>query len=175
MDGKKIDMTARAERQVTETQGTVRQVTVPAAARAHSTLDHIAYDDAFLVETGQAQDRTAEQWARTILEDAPEKTRNGLLKGWATLGLRLDSTRADRFVLGWEVRRSTPDLVLLGASGRRGLSGELLFERQPGTLLFATFVQLENRLARGLWSVIASRHVQVVRYLLERASGQEQP
>jgi hypothetical protein len=156
-------------------QDTVRQVTVPATARAQSTLDHIDYDDAFLVETGWAPDRTAEQWARAIVEKAPEKTRNALLRGWGALGLRLDATGSDEFVLGWEVRRSTPDFALLGARGRRGLSGELLFERQPGTLLFATFVQLENRAARGLWAVIEARHVQVVRNLLERASGPEQP
>jgi hypothetical protein len=161
--------------QGTVRQGTVRQVPVPAAARAHSTLDHIDYDDAFLVETGRAQDRTAEQWARAIVEEAPDKTRNALLRGWGALGLRLDATGSDEFVLGWEVRRSTPDLALLGARGRRGLSGELLFERQPGTLLFATFVQMENRAARGLWAVIASGHVQVVRNLLERASDPEQP
>jgi hypothetical protein len=42
-------------------------------------------------------------------------------------------------VLGWEVRRSSPDVALLGASGRLGLSGELLFERQQQhTPLFAT-------------------------------------
>ncbi len=43
---------------------TVRQVTLPPAARALSTLSHVDYEDAFLVETGPAQDRTGEQWAR---------------------------------------------------------------------------------------------------------------
>ena len=72
-------------------------------------------------------------------------------------------------MLGWEVRRSTPDVALLGASGRLGLSGELLFECQQHTLFFATFVQLENRIARALWAGIAPRHRQVVRDLLEQA------
>ena len=74
-------------------------------------------------------------------------------------------------MLGWELRRSTPDVALLGASGRFGLSGELLFERQRHSLLFATFVQLENAIARALWTAIASRHRQVVRDLLEQASA----
>jgi hypothetical protein len=38
--------------------GTVRQVALPPAARALSTLSHIDYEDAFLVEIGPAQDRT---------------------------------------------------------------------------------------------------------------------
>jgi hypothetical protein len=75
-------------------------------------------------------------------------------------------------VLGWEVRRSTPDVALLGANGRR-LSGELLFEHQQHTLLFATFVQLENRIAGALWAGITPRHRQVVRDLLEQANCPE--
>ena len=153
--------------------GTVRQVTLPSAARALSTLPRLDYEDAFLVETGPARDRTGEQWARAILEDTPVSTRNALSRGWSALGLRLGSTQSDRFVLGWEVRRSTPDVALLGASGRLGLSGELLFERQQHALLFATFVQLENRIARALWAGIAPRHRKVVRDLLEQANCSE--
>jgi hypothetical protein len=48
------------------------------------------------------------------------------------------------------------------------LSGELLFECQQHTLLFATFVQLENRVARGLWAGIAPRHRKIVLDLLEQ-------
>jgi hypothetical protein len=58
--------------------GSVRQVTLPSAARTLSTLSHVDYEDAFLVETGPAQDRTGEQWARAILEGAPTSTRNTL-------------------------------------------------------------------------------------------------
>ena len=158
-----------------EAQGRVRQVTLPSAARALSTLSHVDYEDAFLVETGPAQDRTGEQWARAILEGAPVSTRIALSRGWSALGLRLGATRSDRLALGWEVRRSTPDVALLGASGRLGLSGELLFERQQQTLLFATFVQLDNPVARALWAGIAARHRQVVRDLLEQANSPERP
>jgi hypothetical protein len=156
-----------------EALGRVRQVTLPSAARALSTLCHVDYEDAFLVETGPAQDRTGEQWARAILDDASASTRNALSRGWSALGLQLGSTQPDRFVLGWEVRRSTPDVALPGASGRLGLSGELLFERQQHTLLFATFVQLENRIARALRAGIARRHRQVVRDLIEQANCSE--
>ncbi len=150
--------------------GRVRQVTLPPAARALSTLCHIDYEDAFLVEARPTQDRTGEQWARVVLEDAPMSTRKALSRGWSALGLRLDSTQSDRRVLGWEIRYVTPDAALLGASGRLGLSGELLFQSQQHTLLFATFVQLDNRVARRLWDGIAPRHRQVVRDLLEQAS-----
>jgi hypothetical protein len=148
----------------------VRQVAAPPATRTLSTLSHVDYEDAFLVETGPAQDRTAEQWARAILEDVPIIMRSALPWAWFALGLQLGSTRSERFVLGWEVRRSTPDFVLLGASSRLGLPAELLFERRQHTLLFATFVQQDNQIARAVWAGVEPGHRQIVRYVLERAS-----
>lgn len=150
--------------------GRVRQVTLPAEARALSTMSRIDYDDAFLAEAGPVQDRTGEQWARAVLEGAPLKTRNALSRGWFALGLRLGPVESDQRVLGWEVRRSTPDTALLGADGRLGLAGELLFARQQdGTLLFATFVRLDDPTARALWAGISARHREIVAGLLEQA------
>jgi hypothetical protein len=166
-------MTAGTNRSLQDTQvesgEAVRQVAVPSPSQAHSTLDRVDYADAFLVDVGQARDQTSEQWARAVMEGAPPRTRRELSRGWFTLGLRLGPSHADQFVLGWEVRRNTPELVLLGANGRLGLSGELLFERQRDTLLFATFVKLDNCVARTAWAGIASHHRRVVQHLLEQA------
>jgi hypothetical protein len=118
----------------------VRQITLPPAARTLSTLSHVDYQDAFLVETGPGRDRTPEQWARAVLEGAPISIRSALRSGWCALGLQLDSSRSERFVLGWEVRRSTAEFVLLAASSRIGFSAELLFLRQKHTLLYATLL-----------------------------------
>ena len=167
----------------------MRQIGLPAGPRELATLAHIDYEDAFLVDTGlaqdrtaqdrtaqdrtaqdrTAQDRTAEQWAREILEAAPVSTRHALTRGWSMLGLRLGPAQSDQHVLGWEIRHSDPDVVLLGARGHLGLSGELIFQRSPCSLLYATVVQLENPIARGLWAAIESRHQRVVQELLARA------
>jgi hypothetical protein len=143
----------------------VRQVPVPPEARARSTLSHIDYEDAFVVETGAADDRTAEQWIRAILEDAPLVVRSQLVSGWSSLGLKLG--RAG--VLGWPVRRSTPGIVLLGAGSRIGMPAELLLERRQGSLLFCTFVQQDNAVARALWAGVEPVHVPVVRRVLGHA------
>ena len=151
--------------------GTVREVAVPPAARALCTLARVDYEDAFLVEVGPIQDQTAERWARAILEDAPASTRTALLRGWAVLGLELGPTGSDGFVLGWEVRRSTPDFALLGAAGGRlGLSAELLIKRHGERLLFDTFVQKDSCLARATWAGVEPVHRPVVRRVLEQAS-----
>jgi hypothetical protein len=147
----------------------VRQVAMPRSAQTLSTLPRADYEDAFLLDISQAGVRTGEQWARTILENAPIAWRHFLPWAWFALGLRLGSVSSKQRVLGWEVRHSTPDLVLLGAGSRTGMPAELLFKRQQHTLLFATFVRQENAFARGLWAGIAPVHRQVVRYLLSQA------
>jgi hypothetical protein len=149
----------------------VRQVALPPPARRLSTLFHADYEDAFLVETGQAESRTAEQWARAILEGAPGIMQSAVAAGWFALGLRFGSTQSDDRVLGWVVRRSSPDFVLLGASSRIGMPAEVLFKRHPHALLFATFVQHENLLARAVWAGVAPVHRQVVRQALEQVGS----
>jgi hypothetical protein len=147
-----------------------RQVAVPPAARALSTLSRIDYEDAFLVDIGPSEDQTAEQWARTILEGASDSTQSQLRWGWFALGLKLGPTRADGCVLGWEVRRSTPDVSLLGAGSRLGMPAELLFAREEDTLLLATLVQQDNPIVRAVWAAVAPRHRQVVPSLLARGA-----
>jgi Protein of unknown function (DUF2867) len=153
----------------------VRQVALPPAARRLSTLSHVDYEDAFLVDVGPSQDRTGEQWARAILEETPIVMRRSLRWGWSVLGLRLGSSRSDRSVLGWEVRRSRPGFVLLGANSRIGMPAELLFKRQQHTLLFATLVLKENLVARAVWAGVEPIHGPVVRNVLELASRRYRP
>ncbi len=153
----------------------MRQVAVPPDARAISTLSHIDYEDGFLVETRPAQHRTAEQWARTILEGAPLEVRTLLLAGWSALGLRVHEARTGRSLLGWEIRHSSPEMVLLGADSRSGMPAELLFKRTDDDLLFATFVQHDNLIVRAVWATVQRRHVRIVRGLLERGGRRFPP
>lgn len=143
----------------------VTQIEVTPETRARSTLDRIDYADAFVADT--TQEHTAEEWARTMLEGAPAATRAGLRSGWTSLGLKLDADGPN--ILGWRIRRSTPDQLLLEAPGWLGLSGELLFERRDGALRFSTFVRLSHIAARKLWSAIEPAHVRIVKGLLEDA------
>ena len=73
-------------------------------------------------------------------------------------------------MLGWKVRRSTPDFVLLSAGSRIGMPGELLFMREPRGLLFATFVQQKNRVARAVWARTVPQHQRAVQSLLTQAA-----
>lgn len=123
-----------------------------------------------MVDVCAAQERPAEQWARAVLEDAPASVRRTLTSGWDAIGLKRGAAGGVGFVLGWEIRRSTPDHVLLGAGSRIGMPGELLFKRAPESLLFSTFVQHDNCLARTTWAGVEPLHVTIVRRVLAQAA-----
>jgi hypothetical protein len=129
----------------------VSQIALPPAARALSTFSRIDYEDAFFVDADPGRDRTAEQWARAVLEDAPLIVRRRLRRGWRALGLKL------------------------GSGSRIGMPGGLLFKRERHGLLFATFVQQKNPVVRAVWARIAPRHQRVVRSLLTQAAARVRP
>jgi hypothetical protein len=150
---------------------TVSQIPLPADARALSGLSRIDYSDAFAVEAGV--ERTPEEWMRAVLTDAPPAVRARLVVGWTALGLRLGLPWTGHRVLGWTVRRSDDEALLLGAGSRLGLQGELLVRREPDGLLFATILQLHNPAARALWARITAHHRRVVQALLVHAVRRE--
>jgi Protein of unknown function (DUF2867) len=147
----------------------VREIAIPASARALSTLPRVDYTDAFVMEAEKALDRTAEQWARAMMDNAPAATRSALRRGWFALGLKIAPGSSDRYVLGWEVRQRTPDQLLLGADSRIGMPAELLFELRDGDVLFATLVQHKNPLVRAVWAAVAPQHRRIVTQLLRRS------
>jgi hypothetical protein len=148
----------------------VRKVTLPPDVRELSTLAHVDYEDCFVFDTDAAQDRTAEQWARAILEGSPAAMRHMLRSGWLSLGLQLGSTApSDQRVLGWHIRSGDPDVAIIGATSRIGFDADLLVMRQERSMLFSTMVQIDNVAAKALWVGLAPGHQVVVRQVLEQA------
>jgi hypothetical protein len=160
---------ARERSEVGGTRDKVRQIAVPPPARALSMLSDVDYADAFLVEAGTARQWSADQYARAVLDGAPLPLRANLLLGWLAIGLKPAIGRS-RSILGWEIRRSTPEFVLLGRDSLVGMPGELLFKCEGDGFLFCTFVQHSNPVARATWASIQASHVRIVRDLLEQAS-----
>ena len=146
----------------------VRRVEVPPSALALSTLPRVDYCDAFLFDVGSSHDESPEDLIREVLEGAPLTVRTQLVSGWSTIGLKV-SSGSQGSVLGWDVRRSMPDHVLLGADSRIGMPGELLLRKEDGALLFATFVAQRNLIARAVWAMTEPVHVRVVRDVLAKA------
>jgi hypothetical protein len=166
----KTEAAAATGRMIRESGERVRQIAVPPTARALSTLSHIDYADAFLVEAVPARQWSAEQCGRAVLDGAPLAVRTNLLLGWSAIGLKPAIGGSSRSILGWEIRVSAPQFVLLGRDSLIGMPGELLFKREQDALLFCTFVQHANYVARSFWAAVEPGHVRVVRRILEDAS-----
>src|SRR2546421_11076690 len=147
----------------------VDDVPVPPDTRALCALTRIDYETALRADLDAAEGRTAEQWARAVLEGATDEMRQGLARGWAALGMRLGPVGAEGHVLGWPARQHSPDLTFLAAESARGLRAELFVQRRRDALWLGSFVQLETEEARALWAGVQDRHPQVMRRLLERA------
>ena len=148
--------------------GEVRQVPLTPAARALCSLPRIDYADAFVAGTEDAQALTAEEWARRILGDSPVGFRVAAPATWFALGLKHGLPWSDDNVLGWPVRRSEPDFILLGAQSRTGMPAELLLKRETDSLLFATFLQLRGPVMKRVWSLVGPPHRRIVPRLIRR-------
>lgn len=149
--------------------GQVREVALRPDALALTTLPHVDYTDAFLLDTDRVRDRTGEEWARALLEDAPAQTRTMLRRGWFALGVRLGSTEDERLVLGWALRRCAPDHALLAARSLIGIEAEVLVKRENEGLLAATLIKFDNPVARLFWTGFSFQHRRVLRHLLRQA------
>ena len=147
----------------------MREIDLPSQARALTALSRVDYTDCFILESARVRDRTGEEWARALLEEAPSGTRNALRRGWRALGVRLGSTADDRLVLGWLVRSSSPDFALLGAKSVFGMEAEVLIKREPNGVLAATLMKFNNPLVRMFWTGFSFQHRRVLRHLLVRA------
>lgn len=147
----------------------VDEIPLPPSMSALSRLARADYTDAFALATARAGDRTAEEWARAMLEDAPGSTRGALRRGWRALGLRLGPTADCDRVLGWPVRDRAPEHAVLTGDSLLGMRAELVFARERDTVLMATVLTLRHPLARAVWAFVAPRHRRIVRHLLEQA------
>lgn len=154
----------------------VEQTAVTATERRCCTLNRIDYEDAFLLEADPEDSRTAEQWARSMLEGAPHPLQRRLRTAWLALGLRLGpDDPSPTAVLGWPIHQQSPNMLLLRAESRFGMTGELLFLIDGGTLVFATFIHYRNPALRAIWTKIAPQHLLIVRHLLQRAPAEQGP
>src|SRR3954466_898856 len=147
----------------------VRPVALPAEIRRLTGLPRLDYSDCVVADGVPASERSAEDWARAVIEGASARTRSVLRHAWALLGVRLGSADDPSLVLGWPVRRRGPDLVVLAAGSPIGIDAEVLCRVQDDRLLMATFMHLKNPLARLTWALVAPSHQRIVPRLIRQA------
>ena len=129
------------------------------------------YADAFEALLSSPDGRSAEQWARCALEQAPRAVRLVIVVAQrGLLRLQLKGRADPRYVLGWQVVDSEPDVIKLAAHGPL-LRAVIVGRRSSATAVqIKTFVFFERRLGKLVWTVVAPLHRGVARLLLRRAA-----
>ena len=91
---------------------------VPEPIRSLHRLDRVDYVDLFALDTTAATDRSAEQWARAILEEGQAARRFAFIPWRLLLGLRLGPSHAPGWPLA-RTRRAWTDCRCCGVTCRR--------------------------------------------------------
>jgi hypothetical protein len=131
------------------------------------------YADAFEIRTREPDGRTAEQWARAALEQAPWPVRCLVVVAHRyVLRFRLGPLTSPDHVLGWRIVRSEPDVIRPEAESP--LVRAVLVGRRPEptrTVLTTALFFVRPVVARVIWAAVVPVHRGVARYLMARAAG----
>ncbi len=146
----------------------VRQHGISDDLLALTTMTDVVYIDCHVLQTPVATTRTADQWARAIMEDVPEATRARLAAAWAGIELDLHPGPPDT-VAGWRITFTAPERIVLRADSGLGFHGELVVEVGDDTVRIATFVAMDGTRAPDAWFPCVPGHLTFVRSLLEYA------
>ncbi|MCA0154683.1 DUF2867 domain-containing protein [Tsukamurella sp. M9C] len=124
----------------------------------------------FAVARRPGDDRTAQQWARSVFEDAPAPMPTVLLLGWRTvLRLRSRPRTGPGHVLGWRIRADEGDLLVLEQDS--GLIAARNVVQVDGELVsWSTTVEFAKPAARLVWAVVLPFHLVTIPRLLARAA-----
>jgi hypothetical protein len=145
------------------------RVDVPEAVLAMDTLPDPSYTCAFEIDAPPTDTRTAEEWLRAIMEDAPASLRWFILAGWvAGLRLRLGPRPSTDHVLGWKILSVTSTEIAIGVEGAT-LSAHQVVQVKDGRVLHATNVRYDRPAAPVIWALAAPIHVRMIPYLMEQA------
>jgi len=147
----------------------VRTIPVPAGVAEIAGLGRIDYDEAFTFETGTVL--LPEEWARLILEGAPLSKRLQMIGAWTALGIRLALPGTTGQVLGWRIRHSDADAVVLGVHAAVGLTARVVIQVERQRVTHTMVVRYDRALGRRVWSRMAPGHHRFVRALLNRAGS----
>ncbi len=126
-----------------------------------------AYHWIFIASGTDLSARTAEQWLRSVWEDAPTALRLALRFGWRFgLGLRLGPA-GSAHVLGWHIDEKTDSTVVVSARSRI-LSATNTLTAESNSISWQTDVRYLNCLGRMVWLPAAWVHQRIVPWSVRR-------
>ena len=154
-------------RQEDETVLTVVGLTnIPEAIRRLDTLASPDYVDLFTATTSGATDKSAEEWARALLEDTPTGRSAPVL--WRLLGLRLGPTPSPDYVQGWQIADRGEDWIRIEtASWFMTTHGVVQIGNTHVSL--ALFIRYDRPVAALIWPPVSVLHRRGMPVMLQQA------
>jgi hypothetical protein len=129
------------------------------------------YEDSFAAPRAAADDRTPEQWARSVFEDALLPVRWFLVVGFRYgLGLRFGPRRSPEHVLGWAIIDRSPDSLTVEARSWF-LTSRLVFRTETSRLSQSTYVRFDRRIAAIIWPPVSILHRRIVPRVVRHAAA----
>jgi hypothetical protein len=141
---------------------------IPAAIRSLDTLTNPDYADMFTAITSRATDKSPEQWARAVLEDAPLARRFAFIPWRVLLGLRLGPGHSPDYVHGWKIADRGDSWVRVEAASWF-MTAHAVVHIDEGRLCGALFVRYDRPVAALVWPPISIIHRQAMPVILRQA------
>jgi hypothetical protein len=140
---------------------------VPEAVRSLTTLGPPDYVDLFTVTTPLAATRSAEEWARAVLERSPLADRHAR-RLWRVIGLRLGPPGSPDHVQGWKIAARGDHWVRL-ETGSWYLTAQAVCLVEAGQVSLSLSLRHDRRIAALVWAPVAGPHQRAVPVMLRQA------
>jgi hypothetical protein len=147
----------------------VQQRDIPEAIRSLSTLASLDYIDLFTATTNEAMDRSPEQWARAVLEQAPLARRNARVL-WRLMGLRLGPPQSPDHVQGWRIGGRGDNWIRVETASWC-MSVQAICLVEEGQVSLSLSLHYDHPVAALVWPLISGPHQRAVPIMLGQAVG----
>lgn len=131
------------------------------------------YADCFEIHFDEPDERSAEAFARSALEEAP-RTLRWIMRSVQRHLLRFElaSPGSPEHVEGWKIVHVEPERIQLEALSPLGRAVVVGQRSSPTSAVMTTYNFYKRpALGRALWALAAPMHRRIARYLLERAAA----
>ena len=140
---------------------------VPPDVRSIITLAEPDYVDLFTIATPTAGDRSAEEWARAVLEQSALARHNARLL-WRLLGLRLGPRSSPRHVQGWRISDRGANWLLVETASWY-MTAQAICLVEQGQVSISLSLRYDHPVARLVWAVVAGPHQRALPVMLRQA------
>ena len=143
----------------------IQQRNIPEVIRSLSGMDSPDYNDLFTVTINGAGATSAEEWARTAIEDVAGQGGQFIWRG--VLGLRLKSRPSTERVGGWKIADRGREWIRLEASSWF-LTAHLVIRLDAEHLSVGTFIRYDRPIAALIWVPASAVHRRLMPGLLHQ-------